>query len=157
MIRYALKCAEGHNFESWFQSAEAFETLADRRLVSCAVCGSSDVKKALMAPGVAVGEATAPPQDQAAPATSAAPAPEAGPLSAPQHPAEQVLRAIRKHLAENSTYVGPRFAEEARAMHLGDRDQAAIHGEASTEEARALIEDGIEIAPLPVLPPDKAN
>jgi hypothetical protein len=159
MIRYALKCAQGHTFDSWFQSAEAYEALAGRGLVSCAICGSAEVKKALMSPGVAVGDAVAAPVASSAAEPPSAPAAprQPGPLSAPAHPAEQVLRAIRKHLAENSTYVGKRFADEARAMHLGERDASAIHGEASVEDARALIEDGIEIAPLPILPPDKTN
>jgi hypothetical protein len=142
MIRYALKCSEGHSFESWFQSAAAFDTLAARGLVTCAVCGGSDVAKALMAPRVATAEPPAPP---------------AAPLSQPSGPAEQMLRAMREHLARNSTYVGGRFAAEARAMHLGEAEERMIHGEARPEEARALIEEGIPIAPLPFLPPDKAN
>jgi hypothetical protein len=88
------------------------------------------------------------------PATPSAPT---GPLSQPAHPAEQMLRALREHLAKNSTYVGGRFASEARAMHLGEADQRPIHGEADITEARALLEEGIPIAPLPILPPDKTN
>lgn len=149
MIRYALKCAEGHGFESWFQSADAFDGLAARGLLSCAICGGSDVSKALMAPRVAL-------QDD--PATPALPeAVPARPLSEPAHPAEQMVRAMREHLAKNSTYVGGRFADEARAMHLGETEERMIHGEAKPDEARALIEEGIPIAPLPFLPPDKAN
>lgn len=145
MIRYALKCSEGHSFESWFQSAAAYDALAARGLVSCAVCGGAEVSKALMAPRVAVAEEAPPP------------APVDKPLSQPTHPAEVVLRAMREHLAKHSTYVGGRFAAEARAMHLGEAEERMIHGEARPEEARALIEEGIPIAPLPFLPPDKAN
>ncbi|NKX43552.1 DUF1178 family protein [Roseicyclus persicicus] len=145
MIRYALKCSEGHGFDSWFQSADAYEALAARGLVSCAVCGGTEVAKALMAPRVAAAE------------DAPAPAPVEKPLSQPAHPAEPMLRAMREHLAKNSTYVGGRFATEARAMHLGDAETRMIHGEARPEEARALIEEGIPIAPLPFLPPDKAN
>jgi hypothetical protein len=152
MIRYSLKCAEGHEFDSWFQSAAAFDALVDKRLVSCAICGGDKVTKAIMAPRVASkdgGSAVAPPAsapDQQRPLGQAAP-----------HPAEQALRAIREHLEKNSTYVGGQFAREARAMHLGDAEQRPIHGEANPDEARALIEDGVPIAPLPILPPNKTN
>ena len=148
MIHYALKCDKGHGFESWFQSADAYDALAAKGLVSCAICGGSDVTKALMAPRVSATD----------PATPEAPAqPPERPLSAPAHPAEQMLRAMREHLQKHSTYVGGRFAEEARAMHLGEREEKPIHGEARPDEARALIEEGIPIAPIPFLPPDKAN
>ncbi|WP_284262230.1 DUF1178 family protein [Roseicyclus amphidinii] len=150
MIRYTLKCAEGHGFDSWFQSADAYEALADRGMVSCAICGGTDVTKALMAPRVSVAE-SAPAEPPAAPAVPDRP------LSAPAHPAEQMLRALREHLQKSSTYVGGRFAQEARAMHLGEADERPIHGEASPAEARALIEEGVPIAPLPILPPDKTN
>ncbi|MHA7887946.1 DUF1178 family protein [Roseicyclus sp.] len=150
MIRYTLKCAEGHGFDSWFQSADAYEALAARGMVSCAICGGTDVTKALMAPRVSVAE-SAPAEPPAAPAVPDRP------LSAPAHPAEQMLRALREHLQKSSTYVGGRFAQEARAMHLGEADERPIHGEASPAEARALIEEGVPIAPLPILPPDKTN
>jgi hypothetical protein len=144
MIRYALRCADGHRFDSWFQSADAFDGLAEKGLVSCAVCGRPDVTKAIMAPQVA--------------AETEAPAPEPSkPLSTPSHPMEAALRAFRAHLEANSTYVGGRFAAEARAMHLGEKADAPIHGEANPDEARALIEDGVPILPIPVLPKAKAN
>lgn len=143
MIRYTLKCSQDHSFESWFQSAAAFDALAEKGLVSCAVCGGTDVTKALMAPRVSGTDAPEPVA--------------ARPLSQPAHPAEQMLRALKEHLAKNSTYVGGRFASEARAMHLGEADARPIHGEAAPDEARALIEEGIPIAPLPILPPDKTN
>ena len=140
MIRYALKCAENHAFESWFQSAEAFDGLAARGLVTCAICGGTEVSKAMMAPGVA----------------SAEDAPDR-PLATPTHPAEAALRALRKHVEKTSTYVGGNFAREARAMHLGDVPEKPIYGQAGPEEAKALIEDGIPILPLPGVPGDKSN
>ncbi len=141
MIRYSLKCAEGHSFDSWFQSAEAFESLTASGHLTCAICGGTEVEKAIMAPGVAKTE----------------PAEASGPLSAPASPAEQAVRHMREYLEKNSTYVGGEFADEARKIHLGDAPDRLIHGEAKPEEARALIEDGVPIAPIPGLPKSKAN
>lgn len=142
MIQYALKCAEGHSFDSWFQSAAAFEKLAAAGHVSCAVCGGTQVEKAIMAPRVSG------PRDSE-------PAP--GPLSQPASPAEQALAELRRKIERESDYVGNRFVTEARAMHDGDTPKRAIHGEARPEEARKLIEDGVPVAPLPFLPKSKAN
>lgn len=145
MIQYSLKCVEGHQFDSWFQSAVAFDKLQAAGHVSCAVCGSDEVAKALMAPRVSHGEKPAQPETPQ------------GPLSAPAHPAEQALARLRAHVEANSDYVGSRFAQEARAMHLGEAPERPIWGEARQEEARALIEDGIPVAPLPFTPTRKSN
>ena len=145
MIRYTLKCAEGHRFESWFQSADAFDTLNAKGMVACSICGSGDVQKAMMAPPV-------PKKGKA----EGREAPER-PLAEPQHPAEEMLRKMREHVEKNSTYVGGSFAKEARAQHLGDKPERAIHGEANAQEARSLIEDGVPILPLPGPPPEKSN
>lgn len=156
MIRYTLTCADAHRFESWFQSADAFDALAAKGLLSCAICGGADVTKALMTPRVASHDAPGPVQTAASVAVADDP-PSARPLSAPSHPTEPMLRAMRAHLAQHSTYVGGAFAAEARAMHLGETQERMIHGEAKPEEARALIDEGIPIVPLPFVPPDKAN
>ncbi|QBY01756.1 DUF1178 family protein [Rhodophyticola sp. CCM32] len=152
MIRYSLKCADGHAFDSWFQSAEAFDALAGRGLVACVICGSEDVKKAVMAPRVTKkgGGMVAPEPDL--PAT---PAPVS--LSTPETPMEHAMKSIRTHLEKHSTYVGGTFADEARAIHLGDAPARMIHGEAKPEDARALIEDGVPIAPVPGVPKAKSN
>ncbi|MDQ2089408.1 DUF1178 family protein [Marimonas arenosa] len=144
MIQFSLKCAEGHRFDSWFQSAEAFDTLQAAGHVACAVCGSSKVEKAVMAPRVrpARGQADAVPER---------------PLSAPASPAEQALAALKAHVEANSEYVGMAFAREARAMHDGDAPERAIYGEAKPEEAKRLIEDGVPVAPLPFRPGRKSN
>lgn len=132
MIKYALKCDAGHDFESWFQDSAAYDKLAASGHLSCAICGGTEVKKAIMAPRV-----------------SAKDAPEAGPLSAPASPAEQALRRLRDHVEQNADNVGKDFATEARAIHDGDAPERAIYGEARLEEAKSLIEDGIPVAPLP--------
>jgi hypothetical protein len=142
MIRYALHCDEGHDFESWFGSAVAFEDLRARGLLSCAVCGGTRVEKALMTPGVA---------------TRHAPQPGESALQAPESEAERAIAALRREIEANSEYVGLNFATEARRMHDGDTPERAIYGEARPDEARKLIEDGVPVAPLPFLSRRRAN
>lgn len=138
MIRYTLKCEKEHSFDSWFQSAEAFDKLSMARLISCLVCGSEHIQKAVMAPGVRPGRK----------ATSQAEAP-ARPLSAPASPAEQALKELRKKIEATSEDVGRDFAREARAIHEGEAPARAIIGEVAPDEARSLISDGVPVAPLP--------
>lgn len=152
MIRYALTCANDHDFESWFQSAGAFDRLAAAGHVACAVCGSTEVTKTLMAPVVRPARRAA--EKAADRAEGAA---ETRPLSGPRTPAEQALAALRRQVEENSDYVGLNFAAEARAMHEGDIPERSIYGEARADEARQLIEDGIPVAPLPFRPARKTN
>ncbi len=134
MIRYALRCDQGHDFDGWFRSSDGFEAMRDAGQVGCAVCGVTKVDRALMAPAVS---------DKA--------------LTAPRNPAEAALQALRRKIETSSDYVGLSFAEEARAMHEGTRPARAIHGEARPEDARKLIEDGVPVAPLPFVPRSKAN
>lgn len=149
MINYTLKCANHHRFDSWFQSADAFDKLKAAGMVSCAVCGDTQVEKAMMAPRVrpARSAATQPQDTTPAPDPKTPSAP--GPLSAPASPAEQALKELRTHVEANSDYVGKDFASEARAMHDGEAPERPIYGEAKVEEAKALIEDGVPVAPLP--------
>lgn len=130
MIKYRLVCANDHEFESWFSSGADFDRLEQAGHLSCVVCGGSDVKKALMAPRVSTAEETAP-------------------LSQRPHPAEQALRALRAHVESTAENVGRNFAREARRIHNGDSPERPIYGEAKVEDARALIEDGIPVTPLP--------
>lgn len=139
MISFSLKCADGHGFDSWFQSSEAFDKLQAAGMVSCAVCGVSDVQKSLMAPRVSTSKT------------------HKGALTAPAHPAEQALAEMRKKVEANSEYVGPKFADEARKMHLGDAPERAIYGEAKMEDAKKLIEDGVPVMPLPFKPNRSTN
>ena len=140
MIRYDLKCDGDHEFDSWFQSASAFERLATAGHVTCPQCGSAKVEKRLMAPALSK---TRPNVDR--------------PLTAPADPREAALAELRRKVEANSEYVGLRFAAEARQMHEGLVPERAIYGEAHADEARQLIEDGVPVAPLPFLPPRRAN
>lgn len=138
MIKFTLKCAGKHQFESWFKSAASFDKLLDAGMITCAICGSPEVQKALMAPSLR----SDPGPDKAPPAPS---------------PAEQALAALRTRIEENSDYVGLNFAREARDMHDGLAPERAIYGEAKPDEARKLIEDGVPVAPLPFVPRRKSN
>ncbi|MFT4791989.1 MAG: hypothetical protein ACI807_000350 [Paracoccaceae bacterium] len=149
MIRYALKCRDGHRFESWFQSGDAFERLKGAGHLSCSVCGSADVEKSIMAPAVSTRGVPASPPPGSAPVRPAdAPASETL-LSAPSGPAEAALRELRARIEASAENVGDSFATVARAIHDGDADERAIYGRATLDEARALVEDGVDIAALP--------
>lgn len=150
MIQYSLKCSEGHSFDSWFQSAEAYDKLAAAGMVTCAICGGSQVEKAIMTPRVrpARSAATAPQTTEAEPEVK---------LGVPTSDMEKAVAEVRKQIEENSDYVGKDFASEARAMHEGDAPERSIYGEANLEDAKSLIDDGVPVTPLPFLPNRKTN
>jgi hypothetical protein len=158
MIHYNLRCKEGHAFESWFQSSSAYEQQERRKQVECPVCGSSDVERAIMAPQIVTkkGRDAAPTEPAVAPAAEMTPPSPSTPLLMTQ---ERELRAklkeLRDHIVSNADNVGERFPSEARKMHYGDIEHRPIYGEASPDEARALIDEGVEVTPLPVLPDDR--
>ena len=154
MIQFTLRCDKDHRFDSWFQSAEAFDKLKGAGMVSCSVCGSTDVEKAVMAPRVRPARKAAKGPQPPAPQS---PGPAAGALSTPASPEEQALARLKADVEANSEYVGMEFASEARAMHDGDVPERAIYGEAGPEEAKKLIEDGVPVAPLPFRPGRKTN
>jgi hypothetical protein len=157
MIRYSLRCEKDHAFESWFQSSSAYDSQIKRKLVSCPVCGSAKVDKAIMAPRIVGKKGRDNPAPDPAPSAPAeTPVTESTPLLMTQ---ERELRAklkeLRDHIVKTADNVGERFPNEARKMHYGDIEHRPIYGEASPEEARALIDEGVEVAPLPVLPEDR--
>ena len=133
MIHFALHCDQEHEFEGWFRSSGDFEAQVEKRLVACPVCGSHKVGKALMAPSVT----TARQKEKVAVAMSKM---------------ASELREIAKKVRENADYVGSDFAEEARKIHFGEAKQRGIYGEASQNEVKSLLEDGVDIMPLPVFP-----
>jgi hypothetical protein len=140
LIKYTLSCDGGHSFDGWFSSSADFDRQAELGLVSCPVCGSASVAKELMAPSVSTGrkkdEAKVLMMDQA------------------RKEAVAKIRELVTAIRENSEDVGNKFPEEARKIHYGEAEQRGLIGKATADEARALIEEGIEIAPLPVLPDD---
>lgn len=160
MIRYALRCECGHAFESWFADSAAYDHQHARGLVTCPLCESPKIEKAIMAPRLA-GKGN---KDRAGvrevaenlPAVQA-PAERAAPLMMAPQERELVakLRELREHVTKTAENVGPRFSSEARKMHYGDIEHRPIYGEATTDEARSLIEEGVEVLPLPVLPDER--
>ena len=162
MIRYALNCEHGHAFESWFQNSTAYDKQAKRNLVTCPICGSGKIEKAIMAPRLARSDTAEPmtlppptPAPASAPAPTSAPAPAKQPvaiMSPHERELRKKLKELREHVTRNADYVGPRFPEQARKIHYGEIEHRSIYGEASPEEAKELHEEGIEFHPLPVLP-----
>ena len=146
MIVFDLKCGGGHVFEAWFGSSTDYESQRERALIACPMCGDSAIDKAVMAPNVAA---------KGNRRSDAVPAPG-------KPDPKQVMAALAEAQAkmlEGSKWVGVAFADKARAMHLGEEAHAPIHGQASADEARALIEEGVAVAPLPlpVVPPEQRN
>ncbi|TYB81244.1 DUF1178 family protein [Maritimibacter fusiformis] len=136
MIRYTLQCPDGHRFESWFQNAAAYESLAAGGHLSCPDCGAVKVEKSLMAPPVRAARKAA---------------------AAPSDTPETELARLKARIEAESDYVGTGFVKEARAIHDGEAPRRPIHGEARPAEAIRLIEDGIPVAPLPFIPTRKTN
>ena len=180
MIRYSLNCTDGHVFESWFQNSAAFDKQKKRGLVTCPICGSGKVEKAIMAPqlvrtdverpaapmpppppppSIPLGATSANPQaaTPALPPTLPVPAGKSSVaiMSRQERELRQKLKELRDHVTKNANYVGPRFPEEARKMHYGEIEHRSIYGEASPDDAKKLHEEGIEFHPLPVLPDDR--
>lgn len=160
MIVFDLRCQAGHRFEGWFGSSTDFDNQRERGLVVCPECGSGEIGKAPMAPSVpAKGSSLT--RERADVAGSPG---NSQPVANREAPAEmqKALRALaeaQQRALAKSTWVGDRFAEQSRAMHYGERDEAPIHGRASLEEAKSLIEEGVPVAPLPfpVAPPEELN
>jgi hypothetical protein len=147
MIKYALACEQAHEFESWFPSSDAFETQRKRGFVTCPFCNSAKVEKQIMAPSVA--------RTDKAPAPAAPEAQPVAVLSEKEREIRAALRALREHVLKNSENVGKGFVEEARKMHYGETEERSIYGEADLAEARALLEEGIDVLPIPVVPDDR--
>ncbi|HWA92246.1 MAG TPA: DUF1178 family protein [Rhizomicrobium sp.] len=131
MIVYNLRCAAGHEFEGWFKDSAAFDGQAASRKLVCPSCNSRRIEKAIMAPAVSGTK------------NKAVDAPEE------MRKMRQFMTGLRKYVRDNSEYVGPRFAEEARKIHYGETEERRIYGESTVKEAVELVEEGIDVAPLP--------
>jgi hypothetical protein len=157
MIRYNLRCEKGHGFESWFQSSAAYESQEKRKLVSCPACGSVKVERAIMAPQIVSkkGREAAVPVPTEASTTEITAQGSTPLLMAQELELRAKIKELRDHIVKNADNVGERFPNEARKMHYGDIEHRPIYGEASPEEARSLIDEGVEVSPLPLLPDDR--
>lgn len=142
MIRYDLICDKGHEFDGWFSDSAAFDAQAARGLVECTHCGSAKVEKQLMVPGI---PAKSNRKADARPMLAGAVDPKAQAFM-------QLVREYRAHVESHAENVGDKFAEEARKIHYNEADKRGIYGNATPEEARSLIEEGIDVHPLPRLP-----
>ncbi|MFL5260637.1 MAG: DUF1178 family protein [Hyphomicrobiales bacterium] len=144
MIRYDLICGEGHLFDAWFTTSGAFDEQARSGLVSCPTCGSNAVEKQLMMPGI--------------PTKSNRRSEAKQPVFAGADPRQAMLlkmmRELRQSVEANAEYVGDKFADEARRIHYEETEKRGIYGEATLEDAKSLVEEGIEVHPLPKLPED---
>lgn len=158
MIRYALRCDCGESFEAWFKSGKACDEQLAAGAVQCPFCGGAAVGKAIMAPSIAKAGPAAPPEPESAappagsPAGSRPPAPSPDPrltAAAGLRAVEQKLRALRAYVEANAEAVGDRFAEEARKIQAGEAEERAIYGQATPQEAEALAEEGVPVAPIP--------
>ena len=140
MIRYALACGAGHDFEGWFGGSDDFDVQSARGLVSCPACGSPEVRKQIMAPAVVTSK---------------------GKAETPPGPSREMMmemaNQVRRHVEDNFDNVGDAFAREARAIPEGRSEERGIYGEATLREARELLEDGVPVAPLPLAPPDRRD
>ena len=145
MIAYNLTCAKGHEFEGWFKNGAAYDSQEAEGALACPVCGDAKVKKAIMAPAVKSSITKAKGKTEVV--AAGANAPDAQKL-------RQFMAGYRKFIEENADYVGPKFPEEARKIHYGEAEERHIYGESTVAEARELIEEGIEIAPVPPDPGD---
>ena len=139
MIRYALSCDRGHEFDAWFGSISSYDEQVEAHAVTCPSCGSTHVRKSPMAPAVKKRKAE----------------PVAVREDGERHRTYAFLKDLKAHLKANAEHVGPAFPEEARKMHYGEAEARSIYGEATVEEAKALKEEGIQALPLPPLPDDQ--
>ena len=144
MIHYDLICDKGHAFDGWFRNSAAYDEQAAPGFVTCTDCGSAKIEKQMMAPGIPVKSNR----------KSEAKSVVAGPADPRLAELLEMVRTMRKHVEENAEYVGDRFAEEARKIHYEESEQRGIYGQTSPDEAKALVEEGIAVHPLPRLPED---
>jgi hypothetical protein len=158
MIKYAMVCDKGHDFESWFADSAAYDKQRKRKLVLCPACDSSKVEKAIMAPRISAKKGKRAAAEAPAPVVSEAPAGPPAPVAmiSPQEMEfRSKLKELRDHLVKNAENVGGKFPEEARKMHYGEVEHRSIYGVATPQEATELLEEGIECHPLPVLPDER--
>ena len=151
MILYQLQCEKEHSFEAWFKDSQAFDKQSKRKLLSCPTCGSSKITKALMAPRIGKSGSDNHPQ-----ATQPAPAGPSLKITPAAVELKRKLKELQSHISKECDYVGSNFAEEARKIHYGEVTPHGIYGEATNEDAKELVDEGIEFSSIPWLPEENA-
>jgi hypothetical protein len=153
MIHYQLQCGQAHGFDGWFKDSASFEKQAKRGLIECPECGATDVERALMAPALSKREALPVPVEAPSPPVEASAAKPEKALAG-RLPAQMLaaLQRIRAEVEKSCDYVGPNFADQARAMHRGEIEPKGIYGETTEEQAESLAEEGVEVAKIPWVP-----
>jgi len=139
MIKYNLKCENNHNFDAWFSDSSNFEEQNKKNLIFCPECNSTKIEKNIMAPNIGSKKQSY---------TNA--------LKNEKN-YEKIIKNVRKHVEKNFEYVGDKFADEARAIHYGEKEEREIYGETSVEEAVDLIEEGVNVSPIPGVDPKLKN
>ena len=139
MIKYNLKCKNNHNFDAWFSDSSNFEEQNKNNLIFCPKCNSTKIEKNIMAPNIGSKKQSY---------TNA--------LKTEKN-YEKIIKNVRKHVEKNFDYVGDKFADEARAIHYGEKEEREIYGETSVEEAVDLIEEGVNVSPIPGVDPKLKN
>jgi len=138
VIVYSLRCRTGHEFEGWFASAAAFDQQAAGGKLVCPVCDTHRIEKAPMAPALSGTKKTAPAAEE-------------------MKKMRRFMTGMRKYIQDHADYVGKTFPEEARRIHYGESEERHIYGEATLQEAKELIEEGVDVAPLPPDLDEEAN
>jgi hypothetical protein len=151
LIKYALACEAGHGFESWFRSSAEYDAQRKKNLIACPMCGSLTVEKQIMRPSVARTDKAGARKEAPAPAEKA----PVAMMSPQEEEFRKKLKELREHVTKNADYVGEKFPELARQMHYEEIEHRSIYGEAKPEEVRELLDEGVEVQPLPVLPEDR--
>lgn len=152
MIKYALICDKQHEFEGWFSNGHDFDAQKKRGLVNCPFCESSKIEKALMAPSVSTSKSKKGAVVPSQPNTAIAANPE---VEKQFKELTAQIRKFRDDVETNSENVGDKFSEEARKIHYGEAEKRGIYGQASAKDVKSLVEEGVEVLPLPELPEDK--
>jgi len=155
MIKYALACDKGHTFESWFADSAAYDKQAKRGLVTCPVCNSAKVEKAIMAPRLSGTRKRARAQEAPAAPDAVQDRSNVAVMSPMEMELRSKLKELREHIVKNADNVGEKFPEEARKMHYGETEHRSIYGVASLDDAKELAEEGIDVLPVPVLPDER--
>lgn len=139
MIKYSLKCDKDHSFDAWFSDSLNFEKQNKKKLISCPSCSSLEITKNIMAPNISSKKKNS------------------NKINQKKDKVEMVLNKVRKHVENNFDYVGDKFADEARSMHYGEKEEREIYGETTIEDAVELIEEGVNVQPMPGVNPKLKN